>query len=60
MINATSGVGAMSALEHAGAEALGEKILIDASNPLDFSKGVPWLRMWGALGSPMFNVKIVR
>jgi 8-hydroxy-5-deazaflavin:NADPH oxidoreductase len=153
VINATSGVGAMSALEDAGADALGEKILIDASNPLDFSKGMPptlsvcntdslgeqiqrafprvrlvkglntitaalmvnpgavnggdhtlficgndadakatvkrwlgewfgwrdildlgdvtaargtemylpiWLRMWGALGSPMFNVKIVR
>src|SRR4051812_43427943 len=40
-INATSGVGAMSALEDAGAEALGETILIDASNPLDFSKGMP-------------------
>jgi len=41
VINATSGVGAMSALEGAGADALGEKILIDASNPLDFSKGMP-------------------
>jgi len=41
VINATSGVGAMSALEDAGADALGEKILIDASNPLDFSKGMP-------------------
>jgi len=41
VINATSGVGAMSALEGAGADALGDKILIDASNPLDFSKGMP-------------------
>src|SRR5690348_9742016 len=41
VINATSGVGAMSALEDAGAGALGEKIVIDASNPLDFSKGMP-------------------
>ena len=41
VINATSGVGAMAALEEAGADALGERILIDASNPLDFSKGMP-------------------
>jgi 8-hydroxy-5-deazaflavin:NADPH oxidoreductase len=41
VINATSGTGAMSALEGAGADALGDKILLDASNPLDFSKGMP-------------------
>ena len=41
VINATSGVGAMSALEGAGADALGDRILIDVSNPLDFSKGMP-------------------
>jgi 8-hydroxy-5-deazaflavin:NADPH oxidoreductase len=41
VINATSGVGAMSALEGAGADVLGDRILIDASNPLDFSKGAP-------------------
>jgi predicted dinucleotide-binding enzyme len=41
VINATSGIGAMSALEDAGADALGDKIVIDASNPLDFSKGTP-------------------
>ncbi|HEX7978406.1 MAG TPA: NAD(P)-binding domain-containing protein [Gemmatimonadaceae bacterium] len=41
VINATSGVGAAPALESAGADALGDKILIDASNPLDFSKGMP-------------------
>lgn len=40
-INATSGASAMSALESAGADALGDRILIDASNPLDFSKGMP-------------------
>src|SRR6476661_7337059 len=32
VINATSGDGAMSALEGAGADALGEKIMIDATN----------------------------
>jgi predicted dinucleotide-binding enzyme len=41
VINATSGMGSMSALEDAGADALGERIVIDASNPLDFSKGMP-------------------
>ena len=41
IINATSGSGAMPALEGAGAEALGDKILLDVSNPLDFSKGFP-------------------
>jgi len=41
VINATSGASAMSALESAGADALGDRILIDASNPLDFSKGMP-------------------
>src|SRR6478736_2737438 len=41
VINATSGASSISALEDAGADALGEKILIDASNPLDFSKGMP-------------------
>ena len=41
ILNATSGSGASLALEGAGAEALGEKILLDISNPLDFSKGFP-------------------
>jgi predicted dinucleotide-binding enzyme len=41
VINATSGANALSALEGAGADALGDRILIDASNPLDFSKGMP-------------------
>ena len=41
LINATSGSGALPALEGAGAEALREKILLDLSNPLDFSKGFP-------------------
>ena len=41
IINATSGNGALPALEGAGADALGEKILLDVSNPLDFSKGFP-------------------
>jgi predicted dinucleotide-binding enzyme len=41
LINATSGSGALPALEAAGAEALGDKILLDIANPLDFSQGMP-------------------
>jgi predicted dinucleotide-binding enzyme len=41
LVNATSGGGALAALGNAGADALGEKILIDVSNPLDFSQGFP-------------------
>ena len=41
IINATSGSGALPALEGAGTDALGDKILLDLSNPLDFSKGFP-------------------
>jgi 8-hydroxy-5-deazaflavin:NADPH oxidoreductase len=41
LINATSGFGAIPALELAGANNLREKIVIDISNPLDFSKGFP-------------------
>ena len=41
LVNATSGSGAQPALEGAGAVALGDKILLDLSNPLDFSKGFP-------------------
>jgi len=41
LINATSGSGALPALEGAGADALGDKILLDVSNPLGYSKGSP-------------------
>ena len=41
VINATSGRGSMEALGMAGADRLKDKILIDVSNPLDFSKGFP-------------------
>ena len=41
LINATSGEGALPALQAAGAEALGEKIMLDIANPLDFSRGMP-------------------
>ena len=39
--NATAGAVSLEALEQAGEENLNGKILIDISNPLDFSKGMP-------------------
>ena len=41
VFNCTSGAGALPALKSIGAEALAGKVLIDVSNPLDFSKGMP-------------------
>jgi 8-hydroxy-5-deazaflavin:NADPH oxidoreductase len=41
LINATAGTGSLAALEQAGADNLGAKILIDIANPLDFSQGMP-------------------
>jgi predicted dinucleotide-binding enzyme len=41
VINATSGMGSVEALTLAGESNLDEKILIDVSNPLDFSHGMP-------------------
>ena len=41
IINATSGVASLAALDYAGKENLEGKILIDVANPLDFSEGFP-------------------
>ncbi|MFA6438691.1 MAG: NAD(P)-binding domain-containing protein [Bacteriovoracaceae bacterium] len=41
LVNATSGIGSLGALTSAGEKNLNGKILIDISNPLDFSKGFP-------------------
>jgi predicted dinucleotide-binding enzyme len=41
VINATGGMNALAVLEAAGAENLDGKVVIDVSNPLDFSKGMP-------------------
>ena len=41
VVNATLGAGSLDALRAAGAEALGDKVLLDVSNPLDFSGGFP-------------------
>jgi hypothetical protein len=40
-VNATSGVVSLEALELAGEDNLNGKVLVDISNPLDFSKGMP-------------------
>ncbi len=41
LFNCTSGLGSLDALKAAGAANLKGKLLIDVSNPLDFSKGMP-------------------
>lgn len=41
VVNATSGEGSLAALDAAGDENLAGKVLIDVSNPLDFSRGFP-------------------
>lgn len=41
LFNATSGIGSLNALTMAGAANLDGKVLVDISNPLDFSKGFP-------------------
>ncbi|MEA2701124.1 MAG: 8-hydroxy-5-deazaflavin:NADPH oxidoreductase [Myxococcales bacterium] len=41
LFNCTSGAVSLPALEAAGARNLAGKILVDVSNPLDFSKGMP-------------------
>ena len=41
LVNATSGTGSLDALKLAGESNLNGKVLLDISNPLDFSKGMP-------------------
>ena len=41
VVNATSGGGALDALRLAGTDNLAGKLLLDVSNPLDFSRGMP-------------------
>ena len=41
LVNATNGFGTMPALEAVGKINLAGKVMIDISNPLDFSKGMP-------------------
>jgi len=41
LFNATNGAGSLEALKLAGEANLNGKVLVDISNPLDFSKGMP-------------------
>ncbi len=41
VVNATGGSGSIEALTLAGADNLDDKVLLDVSNPLDFSQGFP-------------------
>jgi predicted dinucleotide-binding enzyme len=41
VVNATAGAASLEALEAAGGDNLAGKLLIDVSNPLDFSQGMP-------------------
>jgi 8-hydroxy-5-deazaflavin:NADPH oxidoreductase len=41
VVNATNGAVSLEALAHANAGSLGNKVLIDVANDLDFSKGMP-------------------
>jgi len=41
VFNCTNGMGSLEALKQAGASNLQGKVMIDISNPLDFSKGMP-------------------
>jgi predicted dinucleotide-binding enzyme len=41
VFNCTAGEGSLAALEAAGAEKLAGKVLVDVSNALDFSQGMP-------------------
>jgi 8-hydroxy-5-deazaflavin:NADPH oxidoreductase len=53
IVNATNGIGSLKALEQAGKENMKNKILLDVSNPLDFSKGMPpslWVSNTDSLG----------
>ncbi len=41
VVNATSGIASLAALELAGADNLAGKVFVDVANPLDFSHGMP-------------------
>jgi hypothetical protein len=51
VFNCTSGAGSLEALRAAGSQNLEGKILIDLTNPLDFSKGMPPTLFTGASDS---------
>ena len=51
LFNCTSGHGAVDAMRAAGAQNLDGKLVIDISNPLDFSKGMPPFLFTGSTDS---------
>lgn len=67
LINATNGAASLDALRLAGEEHLNGKVLLDISNPLDFSKGMPptlWVKDTDSLGEQIQRafpqVKVVK
>ena len=53
VVNSTAGAASLEALEMAGEDNLNAKVLIDVSNPLDFSRGMPptlWVSNTDSLG----------
>ena len=53
VVNSTAGITSIEALEMAGEDNLNAKVLIDVSNPLDFSRGMPptlWVSNTDSLG----------
>jgi 8-hydroxy-5-deazaflavin:NADPH oxidoreductase len=53
VVNSTAGAVSLEALEMAGEDNLNAKVLIDVSNPLDFSRGMPptlWVSNTDSLG----------
>jgi predicted dinucleotide-binding enzyme len=53
VVNATSGLGSIEAVRAAGKENLRGKLLVDISNPLDFSKGMPPTLVTGPAGESL-------
>ena len=51
VFNCTMGTASLDALQAAGAQNLGGKVLVDVANPLDFSGGTPTLSTAAAGGS---------
>jgi 8-hydroxy-5-deazaflavin:NADPH oxidoreductase len=41
VVNATAGTASLSVLESVGADVLGDRVVLDVANPLDFSQGFP-------------------
>lgn len=73
VINATNGGASLDVLDAVGADALAGAVVVDVTNPLDFSEGVPpslfvsntdslaeRIQRHGARGTPAFQFRIAR